>query len=129
MTHIFVYGTLRQGGGADHLLPSPKAEFLGHATIKGTLHNLGGFPGLQEGDGDVIGDLFEIHDDSIMSSLDMYEGYREDDPENSLFVRKSICLDTIDGLETFADTPIWVYFFGHNPPEGTVIKSGDWFKR
>ena len=59
--HVFVYGTLRRGGSNDinHLKPRPLC--LGRAAVRGTLFDLGDYPGLQLGDGgEVAGEIYTL---------------------------------------------------------------------
>ncbi|MGB4118076.1 MAG: gamma-glutamylcyclotransferase family protein [Polaromonas sp.] len=47
--HVFVYGTLRRGQERDINRLQPTPLFIGHAQIKGTLYNLGSYPGVRLG--------------------------------------------------------------------------------
>lgn len=120
--HIFVYGTLRHGQRA-HSMLDRAAVHVKTCTIKGaSIYHLGGFPGLKlEEGGTVVGDLYEIPDTGrveLLQKLDMYEGYREEYPMDSLYLRQTI---QVEGTEA------WVYVFNH-PVEGyNKIENGDWF--
>jgi len=59
--HVFVYGTLRRGELRDinHLRPAP--AFVGMASVRGVLYNLGSYPGLLlGGEGWVTGEVYAI---------------------------------------------------------------------
>lgn len=59
--HVFVYGTLRRGEANDinRLRPSPR--YLGPARIRGTLYDLGPYPGvILGGAGRVWGEIYAI---------------------------------------------------------------------
>ena len=59
--HVFVYGTLRRGEERDinRLVPAPR--WVGWASVAGTLHHLGAYPGLVlGGQGLVRGEVYEI---------------------------------------------------------------------
>jgi gamma-glutamylcyclotransferase (GGCT)/AIG2-like uncharacterized protein YtfP len=74
MTHrVFVYGSLRRGQGNNRLLYT--SEFVGNATVCGTLYSLGGFPGLRidDSEGDVVGEVWQV-DDATLADLDRLEG-------------------------------------------------------
>lgn len=59
--HVFVYGTLRRGDVRDitHMYPSP--QFVGLASVAGTLYDLGPYPGVVlGGSGRVSGEVYAI---------------------------------------------------------------------
>ena len=98
---LFVYGTLRRGSPnkfAD--LFHANAQFLGNARMRGRLHQLSSYTGavLSEEAGDwVPGELFHLHDPSILRTLDEYEGAE--------FERVQITVSLEDGQ----DLETWVY--------------------
>lgn len=71
--NLFVYGTLRRGGAAHHLLQD--ATFLGVARTVAAfaLVDLGEYPGLVAGDAHVEGELWQVPAARI-AALDAYEG-------------------------------------------------------
>jgi gamma-glutamylcyclotransferase (GGCT)/AIG2-like uncharacterized protein YtfP len=63
--HVFVYGTLRRGDDNDITRLEPAPQFVGHATIAGTMHHLGTYPGVvlggePGGAGRVVGEVYAI---------------------------------------------------------------------
>lgn len=79
MTTLFVYGTLKRGGGNHAFLAGQR--FLGEArTAPGyTLYSLGDFPGMVRAPGDtagVTGELWVV-DDACLAELDELEGLDE----------------------------------------------------
>ena len=96
---ILVYGTLRVGQGAYFGFKLDRdTRHLGTIRVPGTMYHLGGFPGIVL-DGDLEGfraDLLEITDEDavpgVLQRLDGYEGYREEAPDNSLYLRREINL-------------------------------------
>lgn len=115
---LFVYGTLRPSGSNSRALEG-RAQHLGTTRIAGRLYGLGWFPGIKlVGSGDpaptdmVEGDLFEITDDGLPSSLDSYEGYP------SLYDRQVV--PTEDGRDA------WVYTYNGDVSEDRRIESGVW---
>jgi len=120
--HIFVYGTLRLGHGANAAMRGAQHKCV--ATLSGArLYHLGGFPGLRFSDDSsdvVVGDLYEVLDDSIYRRLDQYEGYRESQPETSLYLRQVTTVTTPEQEQVQA----YVYVYNHDG--GRLIPSGDW---
>ena len=67
--HVFVYGTLRRGGDNDITRLNPAPVWVGAASIKGVLYDLGRYPGVVlsgnaalggEAQGDVFGEVYAI---------------------------------------------------------------------
>lgn len=71
--YLFVYGTLRQGGAAAHLLAG--CERVGHATVAGTLYDIDrAYPALVlAGGGEVAGEVWRCPVERL-AELDRYEG-------------------------------------------------------
>ena len=110
-TLLFVYGTLRRGGGIASF-----GRVIGPDKIEGELYDLNAFPGFIQGEGKVVGELVEIPTE-MLSLLDRYEGV-----EGGLYRR--IRVMTESGQEA------WVYELTGVPVQGLQkIESGDWFKR
>lgn len=118
---VFLYGSLMRGF-EDHEsmdLPS-RTEFAGEAHCKGTLYDLGDYPGMTlEGDGRVLGELYRPRDDGVIDALDRFEGYYPESADDSLFVRR---------LEEVVDRDLkaWVYVYNGPTEDAPVIESGDW---
>lgn len=124
---VFFYGTL--------MLPFQRAgrtridEYLrlvGRGTIAAALFDLGIYPAaVPSSDGMVHGEVHEMLDPvTVLRELDRIEGYRDNEPESSLYtrVRKDVTLDTGEVVEA------WVYFY--NAPLGRAerIPSGDYLQ-
>lgn len=108
-THlVFVYGTLRRGQGNYHLLTT--SEWIGEHVISGwDMYDLGHFPAVVRGTGDVTGDVFRVSS-STFAKLDMLEGYPR-------FYDREL-------IETPAGDA-WIYC--HNEtPRGRPVPDGDW---
>lgn len=79
--YVFVYGTLRRGGSNDITRLTPRATFLGEATVCGTLYDLGAYPGIalhladvrEPGDFSVHGEVYAISPE-LEIQLDEIEG-------------------------------------------------------
>ena len=109
-THlVFVYGTLRRGrGNYQRLLTT--SEWLGEHVVSGwDMYDLGAFPAVIRGTGDVTGDVFRVSP-ATFNRLDMLEGYPR------FYDRELIRTPVGDA---------WVYC--HNEtPSNRPIPSGDW---
>lgn len=111
MTKVFVYGTLRKGQMLSNNLL--KSNYLGEATVVGTLFNLGWFPAyVEDGITDVKGEVYEV-DHETLERLDIIEGYPH------LYKRKKV------------ETPYgdaFIYYQDRSPQHTDVIEGGDWMK-
>ncbi|MCG1055355.1 gamma-glutamylcyclotransferase [Mycetohabitans sp. B5] len=79
MLNVFVYGTLRENeandiGRAAQRSGTVQPRWLGRGSVKGTLYDLGAYPGLvpDTAAGEVYGDVFEI-DEALLPVLDKIE--------------------------------------------------------
>ncbi len=123
MVKVFVYGTLRTGD-CRHGVESFSKMLASEAYIEGfNMLDLGGFPGLVEGEGRIRG---EVHEYAHLKVLDSIEGYREKTPDMGLYNRRQVDVETPDGeIEE-----CWVYTF--NSYDGRsqrgIVESGDWFE-
>ena len=91
----------------------------GSCWIPGVLYDLGPYPALVPGAGQVLGELYEVADPGLFEELDWFESYdrgRETEPE---YVR---CLIPLIEPEVEA----WVYMYDRDPGDSTRIESGDW---
>lgn len=110
---LFVYGTL-----LGRLTPSPTP-----ATVRGTMYNLGAFPGvlITEPTTTIQGELHLIDDDEL-SRLDHYEGV-----DVGLYSRERVDV-TLDGSSTeawiYTINPIFVKQIG-----ARIIPNGNWRTR
>jgi gamma-glutamylcyclotransferase (GGCT)/AIG2-like uncharacterized protein YtfP/cation transport regulator ChaC len=84
---VLVYGTLLRGMERSAVMKG--SAFRGPALIHAALYDLGEYPGIKEGHHRVVGEVYEIDDDSL-ERLDRIEGYDPRDPGGSLFVRREI---------------------------------------
>lgn len=88
----------------------------GSCWIPGILYDLGDYPGLVPGDGQVLGELYEITAPDLFEELDPFERGRQPEPE---YVRRRIAL-----IEP--EIEAWVYMYDHDPAARPRIASGDW---
>lgn len=103
MHKIYVYGTLMTGKGEP-------------VTVPGKLYDLGWFPGAKIGTPEwgteFKAEIIEVSSGKL-KELDEYEGYYENAPGASLYIRRPY----FDGF---------IYEYNHTPPEDRLISSGDW---
>lgn len=103
-THkLYVYGTLMTGNTE-------------RVQVPGRLYDLGWYPGAKistpECGTSFLAEIREITD-AQLKSFDRYEGYYENSPAASLYIRKPY----LDG---------WIYEYNRTPSEDRFIESGDW---
>ena len=122
---VFVYGTLLKGMSRSHSLST--SRFEGFGVIRGSLYDLGSYPGIVDFDGSVYGEIYDI-DSSTLVALDHIEGYDINYPESSLYSRKEVNVTLLnDGSRLRAYT----YFYNASSlDEYHHISSGDyrWYR-
>lgn len=113
---VFVYGTLRRGDVRALTELFPGSEFVGGASVRGSLYDFGEYPGLLlDGAGSRVGgEVYEVGEE-VLKKLDDIEApafYSRREVEVSLGGRRVTC---------------WVYEPDLNLyPSRTLIASGDW---
>ena len=124
---IFVYGTLMHGEQRySSMVECSNGEGLS-ASARGTLLDLGNYPGMIAGDEGVIqGEVYQIDQVYLtLQTLDSIEGFYGYDSPHSLFTRTIIQIDTEHGPEW-----AWTYVYNKEDEiEYTTIDSGDWRNR
>lgn len=120
--YVFVYGTLRKRQERDinRLLPAP--VFVGNSQVKGSLYNLGSYPGLRlGGENWVQGEVYQITPE-LERLLDEIE---EVSPQQTgEYVKREVVLQCA-GL----DLTCLVYEVAQPRVQGkSLIESGDWVK-
>ena len=84
--YLFVYGTLCKGLSRNSILQN--TEYLGIASCTGKLLNIGFYPALIQGDGKVIGEIYQIDPKVLLPKLDKIEGYSKNSEAGSLYIRR-----------------------------------------
>ncbi|RLF86848.1 hypothetical protein DRN34_02880, partial [Thermococci archaeon] len=105
---VFVYGTLKVGGYFAEGLDKVRKNSA-PAKTTGKLINIDNrFPGLIDGEGVVHGEIHEYNQfDRVLTVMDNIEGYIKRDPDNSLYKRRIIEVETESGdMEE-----VYAYFF------------------
>lgn len=124
---LFVYGTLRRGSThANAARLARESEWLGHATLTGTLYRVSWHPALVlEGDDVVTGDLLRLTDPAAsLPWLDAFESCGPDDPPPHDYRREIAEVMTADGA---AEAMVYVW---NLPIDGLErLPGGDWLKR
>lgn len=123
---LFVfYGLLKQGAaGQPADLPLATAGAFGPpCRFRAHMVDLGGFPGVVDGDTLCRGVRWEIRDVSILPAMDAFEDMT-DDPATSLYLRKRIALSDDAGKTT--GEMAWIYWY--NRPVGGFppVADGNW---
>ncbi|MCZ6819839.1 MAG: gamma-glutamylcyclotransferase [Calditrichaeota bacterium] len=123
---LFVYGTLRAGGGCTTGRVLEKyGVLLGPGTFNGKLYDLGGFPGAVASiiPRDLVkGELFQLYNPAVLLPfLDKYEGCGGIAP---LFRRD---LSEI-WLDSGAGAMAWIYLCSRSISGSPIIESGDYLE-
>ena len=126
MIKIFVYGTLKEGFKLDGSCAEIRESVVKNAKAKGTLFNLGPFPGAKFDTQDtIIGELHEFSNDlEALRVIDNIEGYYPDNKENSLFLRKliDVSYQNNEKIKAYA----YEFNFDRYEVRQTKIKTGVW---
>lgn len=118
---LALYGTLMQDFDAHEKLSlRDSLNYEGDCVVGGVLLDLGGYPGLVPGEGDVHAELYRVMDSGVFERLDAYEGYRPGDPD-SLYVRRRVPL-------VHRGDEAWIYVY-NGDREGSRVPGGDWRER
>lgn len=98
---LYTYGTLRPGKE-------------GTVKVPGEMYDLGWFPGIKLGSNqrEVVCEKIEVND---WDAVDRYEGYNENNPEGSLYIRRPF----MDGF---------IYEYNREVDPLKRVESGDWLE-
>ena len=120
---VFVYGTLRRGAANDINRLAPPPRFLGAARIRGTLYDLGAYPGLLlGGEGWVQGEVYLVTPE-LEGQLDVIEEVAP--VPSGEYQRRFIALEVLGRR-----LRCLVYAIDPARVQGrAVITSGDWSRR
>lgn len=119
--HLFVYGTLRQGGGLDAWLASSIKEAHA-ATASGRLYSLGAFPcAMFDEEGTIVGDVYLVDlTDDVVRCIDMEinAGYElvEIEVMSQMYTTQA------------APTIAWAFHYPDKSVMRTHVPHGDWFR-
>lgn len=119
------YGLLKQGAaGQPANLPLDSAGAFGApCRFRAHMVDLGGFPGVVEGNQLCHGVRWKLSDTTIMPAMDAFEDVTED-PATSLYLRKQIPLMDDTGAES--GETAWIYWY-NRPTDGyPPVADGNW---
>jgi gamma-glutamylcyclotransferase (GGCT)/AIG2-like uncharacterized protein YtfP len=124
---VFFYGTLMAGfdrrrrAGIDS-----KLTYIGRGAINAALFDLGLYPAaVPAPEGIVWGEVYAMAEpEAVLAALDDIEGYRQDDPDKSLYTRERADVRLTDGSHHSA----WVYFYNAPLGQAPAIPSGDYLE-
>lgn len=110
---LFTYGTLMKDYALHHVL-ARGARFVERGKVRGRLLDLGSYPGMVTGVGQVKGEVYRLEDPELLPVLDAEEGYN--------FERTRVVATLASGRHA----RVWVYRY-RGPREGAVpILDGDY---
>jgi len=125
-----VYGTLKRGE-LNHALLAPYVRSIDTGWADGELFDVGLFPAMVEGSGQVRGEIARLDARDVapvLNVLDQLEGCYPEDPEGSMYLRRLIEVRTDSGRSEMA----YAYFYNRDhrglPPIETLarVESGEW---
>ena len=117
--YFAAYGSFRI---ATRRLETPalrNARHVGPCVIRGSLYQMGGYPVLKPGDGQVAGDLLELPWHFDFGSFDRYEDYHQLKPWACRYIRRLVRL-----VEPKVEA--WTYVYVWPADRTTRFRSGDW---
>lgn len=118
--YLFLYGSLmRELGAMNALSAGSHLQFVREARIPGQLYDLGEYPGLVPGQGQVIGEVYKVSSPQVWSILDPYEDYFSENETDSLYLRRQV--ELIDGTGL-----VWTYIYNRSVGDSPRIDDGDW---
>ena len=98
-----------------HHLIEGRAEFLALGSIRGSLVDLGGYPGaVADEAGSIRGEIYRLESAEVLAGIDSAEGLE--------FPRRLTSVRLHDGRELRA----WTYWFNGSPDQGVPIPDGDY---
>lgn len=125
---LFVYGTLRRGGGHDLERMFKDASFVGEGEFCGKMALVDYFPGVidaSEPGARVFGEIYELDGDGrSLAELDEFEDFRPDDPRAGVYRRERRRIRVKPGEWKDA----WIYIYNHPIEQLRAIESGDFVR-
>lgn len=119
---FFVYGTLRRGDDNDITRLKPSPQFIGEATIAGTMYHLGAYPGVALGGSNrIVGEVYAVSAE-LETTLDAIESEYPAQPDE--YFKRAIRVQV-------AGQRCDCFVYEINPAytaSKPIIASGDWVK-
>lgn len=128
LDRLFVYGTLRRGGGAP-VRRRLRRDWvcLGEAWMVGLLYEVADYPGAVPCDGagpQIRGELYRlVRPERVLALLDRYEGCGPGHASPHEYRRAQVKVHTAGGT-----LMAWVYLYNRTPRGLRRIRSGDYLK-
>lgn len=123
VTYLFVYGGLMRGFDLHHHVAG--STFVDTGWTEGTLIEAGRYPGLIDGHGKVLGELYALPDPPAnLEALDELEEFDPTNPRASTYLRTICEVHRKNGSLARA----WVYKYNRDAGRLVVIESGDWHR-
>jgi gamma-glutamylcyclotransferase (GGCT)/AIG2-like uncharacterized protein YtfP len=120
--YLFAYGTLIPGCEPKAMnAVCSRLTVVGEGTVRGTLYDLGAFPGVIEGDGIVHGIVLRVPPHA-WPAMDAYEGCPITGGDEGLFRRVMTRATLADGRAV----DCWVYVYALDVRGRHSVPSGDW---
>jgi gamma-glutamylcyclotransferase (GGCT)/AIG2-like uncharacterized protein YtfP len=119
---FFVYRTLRRGDVNDITQLAPAPQFIGDASIAGTMYHLGAYPSVTlGGSGRIVGEVYSVTK-QLEKKLDAIES--EYPAQSDEYAKRAIQVQVLGAMRD-----CFVYEINPAYIEGKpVIASGDWVK-
>jgi len=122
---IFVYGTLKCGERNFNYFLKNKVDNIILAEVRGSLYNLGAFPGYVDDSQDIVyGELMFINKEKyidVLNGIDCLEGFYGSKNSLNMYNRKSVSVKTKD-----SECSAWIYVWGGNTNNVSKITNGSW---
>jgi gamma-glutamylcyclotransferase (GGCT)/AIG2-like uncharacterized protein YtfP len=127
--YLFIYGTLLPEYAPNEIADTVRRLlYVGPASVQGRLYDLGEYPGVildASSQTKISGHLFMLpQDQSVLKTLDSYEGFKPEDLNKSLFVRRWATVNLDDGRAIQS----WIYVYNQDPGAAPLVSSGDYAK-
>ncbi|MGH7335204.1 MAG: gamma-glutamylcyclotransferase family protein [Candidatus Rokuibacteriota bacterium] len=110
---LFAYGTLMRGYPL-HAVIAGRAAYVESGSVRGALVDLGQYPGLLEGKGRVVGEVYRLETPELLPVVDREEGYN--------FQRCRMLVTLVGGRRMRA----WAYRYRGPRERATLIAAGDY---
>ena len=91
----------------------------GRCWIPGLLYEIGEYAALVPGEGQVLGELYEVTDPAIFEELDWFQSFDRGRPPLPEYVRRRVALVEPELIA-------WVYVYIRDPATHRRVASGDW---
>lgn len=116
MAKYAVYGTLRKGESNHDILNHQDVTFIETRVVEGfDMYAVSSwYPGIIPGNGSIEIEVYEVANENVERMLDTLEGYSENHPENSLYLKKTL------------DDGTFIYIWNDTIDDVPQIKSGNW---